>query len=62
MKLAEALKHVFEDGQKIRRTGWPIIIFVSINDGTLRIFQPDGEYHDWLITAADIVSTDWIIL
>ena len=62
MKLIEALKPVFEEDKKIRKTGWPLVNFVGMRDGVLSIFLIDGEFHKWVISAEDILSTDWMIL
>ena len=62
MKLAEALKNVFEEDQKIRREIWDTVNFVGMRDGTLSIFLADGEYHGWTITTEDVDVIDWILL
>ncbi len=62
MKLAEALKNVFEEDQKIRREIWDTVNFVGMRDGTLSIFLADGEYNGWTITTEDVDAIDWILL
>jgi len=62
IKLAEALKAVFEKDASIRRRSWNKIHLVSMKDGSLAILFEDGEHHPWIISDEDIKADDWEIL
>jgi hypothetical protein len=62
IKLLDGLKLVFFEGARMRRQSWPDLHFVSMRDNQLSILLEDGEHHPWIITAADIIGTDWQIL
>ena len=62
IKLAEALKAVFEQDASIRRKSWDKVSLVSMKNGILTILLEDGENHPWTISDEDIKADDWEIL
>ena len=62
IKLAEALKEVFEKDASIRRKSWDKVHLVSMKNGTLTILLEDGENHPWTISDEDVKAEDWEIL
>lgn len=62
IKLAEALKAVFEKDASIRRRSWDKVSLVSMKSGILTILLEDGENHPWTISEEDVKASDWEIL
>ncbi len=62
IKLAEALKAVFEHDAIVRRKYWDKVNVVSMKDGTLTILSDDGESHPWIISDEDVKADDWEVL
>ena len=62
IKLAKALKAVFEDGAAIKRKIWGNAESVSMNNGILSILLTDGMNHPWTISDEDAQANDWEIL
>lgn len=54
-----AIKKVI-DGNKIRRTSWPVGEYGLLKDGFLMIIK-DGE-HRWLVNDGDMTGTDWVVV
>ena len=62
LKLADALKAVFEKNGSIRRKSWDKVYLVSVREGMLTILLEDGENHPWTISLEDIEARDWEIM
>lgn len=62
MDFPSAIQKVIQ-GHKITKLEWQDPkVFVFIHDGFLRINKVDGTIPQLLVSEADLVGTDWIVV
>jgi len=58
----EAMRILFEDGEKVRRTSWPNEEYIFINATMQCIFKnTEKEYVRYTPTREDMFAKDWEI-
>ena len=51
------------DGAKVHKLEWEDKTYYAVReDGFLMLHKPDGQFHQWLISEADMLGTDYIVL
>lgn len=51
------------DGAHITKAEWQNKeIYGYIQEEILKLFKDDGKTYNWILSAADILGTDWIVL
>ena len=62
MDFPSAIKEVIV-GKKITKLEWNNkSIYGELKDGLLMLRKEDGKYYQWIISEADMVGDDWVIV
>jgi len=62
MDFPSAIKEVIA-GKKITKLEWNNkSIYGELRDGLLMLRKEDGKYYQWIISEADMVGDDWVIV
>jgi len=62
MDFPSAMREVIT-GKKITKIEWDNkSIYGELKDGFLMLRKKDGKYYQWIISEADMVGDDWIII
>ena len=61
MTFADAMQAIL-DGHAITKLEWGNnFVYCQLNE-RLQLHKADGRWYEWIISAADMRGTDWIIL
>lgn len=62
MDFFTALREIIS-GKKVTKLDWNHLEYYGlVQDGSLRLHKPDGQFYDWILTLGDMSGTDYIII
>jgi hypothetical protein len=62
ISFAEAIDEV-RRGKKITKLEWKDKNYYGfMNEARLRLHEPNGTLHEWMISEGDIIGNDWMVV